>query len=49
MGVTTGIAITRRQAIKVTYVDGMLTRVGSDVSSIGLSYSIIWRNGRRSR
>lgn len=49
LGVTAGIAITRRQAIKVTYFNGVWSRVGSDMSSFGVSYSVIWRNGRRSR
>ena len=44
-GGTFGIAITRRQAIKIAYFDGVITRVGADVRSIGLSYSFIWKTG----
>lgn len=46
VGVTFGIVLSRRQAIKISFFDGVLTRVGSDVRSIGVSYNVIWKTGR---
>lgn len=45
-GATLGIAVTRRQAIKVSYFKGVLTRVGRDIASVGISYNLIWLKGR---
>ncbi len=45
-GGTFGYALNRRQAIKVTYFDGVLTRVGGDIRSIGISYNFIWQRGQ---
>jgi hypothetical protein len=45
-GGTFGYAINRRQAIKIAFFDGVVTRVGSDIRSIGISYNIIWQRGR---
>ncbi len=45
-GVTLGIGLTARQAIKVSYFDGVLSRVGVDIRSIGVSYNVIWLKGR---
>jgi hypothetical protein len=45
-GVTGAFALNSRQAIKLTYFKGTVTRVGSDIGSIGVSYTRILRNGR---
>lgn len=45
-GATFGIPIGVRQAIKISYFQGMVTRVGTDIRSIGVSYNIIWMKGR---
>jgi len=45
-GATLGISLTARQAIKVTYFDGFISRVGADSQSIGISYNLIWLKGR---
>ncbi len=44
-GGTFGYALNRRQAIKVTYFDGVITRIGGDIRSIGISYNLIWQKG----
>ena len=46
LGATFGIAVTRRQGIKVSYFKGTWTRVGTDIESIGVSYNLIWLKGR---
>jgi hypothetical protein len=46
VGATFGIVLSRRQAIKITYFDGAVTRVGGSISSIGISYSVVWLRGR---
>ncbi|MCX6631632.1 MAG: hypothetical protein NTW28_28815, partial [Candidatus Solibacter sp.] len=45
-GGTVGYALNRRQAIKVTFFDGAVTRIGGDIRSIGISYNVIWQKGR---
>jgi hypothetical protein len=45
-GVTYNYRIDRRQAIKVVYFRGATTRIGNDIQSIGVGYSVIWLNGR---
>jgi hypothetical protein len=45
-GVTLGIGLTPRQAIKVSYFNGVTTRNGADVRSLGISYNIVWLKGR---
>ncbi len=46
LGATFGFALDKRQAIKVSFFDGVDTRVGSDVRSFGVSYNFIWQKGR---
>lgn len=46
LGATLGIILNRRQSIKISYFRGAVTRVGGDVSSIGVSYNVIWLTGR---
>ena len=46
LGVTLGVAISRRQAVKISYFNGVTTRIGSDIGSFGISYNIIWLKGR---
>ena len=46
LGASLGIALGRRQALKISYFKGAVTRVGGDISSIGVSYNIIWLGGR---
>ena len=48
-GATFGIALNRRQAIKISYFEGALTRVGTDIRSLGISYNVIWQTGRLKR
>jgi hypothetical protein len=45
-GATLGIALNRRQALRIAYFDGTTTRVGSDISSISIAYQVIWQGGR---
>ncbi|HYI93854.1 MAG TPA: transporter [Bryobacteraceae bacterium] len=46
LGASFGIALTGRQSIKISYFNGVDTRIGSDIRSIGLSYNIIWLSPR---
>jgi len=46
LGASIGIALGRRQSVKISYFKGAVTRVGGDISSIGVSYNIIWLGGR---
>jgi hypothetical protein len=45
-GVTFGISPAPRHAIKFTFFDGLHTRIGNDVRSIGVAYNIVWQQGR---
>lgn len=45
-GVTFGISPAPRHAIKFTFFDGLHTRIGTDVRSIGVAYNIVWQQGR---
>jgi hypothetical protein len=45
-GITFGIGLTARQAIKVSYFSGVTTRTGADIRSLGISYNIVWLKGR---
>ncbi len=45
-GVTLGIAVGPRQALRFAYFKGTTTRVGSDISSISVAYQVIWNRGR---
>jgi hypothetical protein len=46
-GATFGIAIARRQALRFAYFNGVTTRFGSDISSISVSYQVLWQRGQR--
>lgn len=46
VGVTFCLTLNPRHAIKVTYFDGTVSRVGADIRSIGISYNIVWLRGR---
>ena len=46
LGATLGISLRPRHAVKISYFRGAITRVGTDVSSIGISYNVIWQKGR---
>ena len=46
IGATLGVSVSRRQMIRVTFFDGAMTRVGADIRSIGISYSVTGRKGR---
>jgi len=46
LGATLGITVNPRQAIKITYFDGAVSRIGADIRSIGVSYNIVWLRGR---
>lgn len=45
-GATWGWSLHPRHAIKVVYFSNVITRVGSDLRSIGISYNFIWLRGR---
>jgi hypothetical protein len=46
IGVTYGISLSRRQALKFAYFSGATTRVGADIRSVSVAYQIIWMKGR---
>lgn len=46
LGYTWGWNLHPRHAIKVVYFRNVITRVGSDLRSIGISYNFIWLRGR---
>jgi Putative MetA-pathway of phenol degradation len=46
LGATFGIALTQRQALRFAYFDGVTARIGSDISSISVSYQVIWQRSR---
>jgi len=46
MGLTYGLRVTPRQAIRFSYFKGVTTRIGSDISSVGVAYQVIWATGR---
>jgi hypothetical protein len=45
-GVTLGISLNRRQALRFAYFDGATSRIGADISSASVAYQAIWHNGR---
>lgn len=45
-GATLGIAMGRRQAVRLAYFHGATTRIGSDIGSISLAYQMIWLGAR---
>jgi hypothetical protein len=46
LGATWGVSLHPRHAIKIVYFRNVITRVGSDLRSIGVSYNFIWLRGR---
>ncbi len=46
LGATLGVVINRRQSLRMSYFDGVLTRIGTDVSSFGIAYNYIVTKGR---
>jgi len=46
LGASFGIVLNRRQSLKISYFKGAVTRLGGDISSIGVSYNVIWLRGR---
>ncbi len=46
LGASLGISLTPRQAIKFGYFSGLITRLGSDIHSFGISYNVIWLSPR---
>jgi hypothetical protein len=45
-GATWGLTLHPRHTIKVVYFRNVITRVGSDLRSLGISYNFIWLRGR---
>jgi hypothetical protein len=45
-GATLAIPLTRHQALRFAYFDGVTARVGADISSISVAYQVIWQRGR---
>jgi Putative MetA-pathway of phenol degradation len=46
LGATFGIALDRRQALRLAYFRGATTRIGSDIASISVTYQVIWQGWR---
>ncbi len=46
LGATFGVVVNRRQSLRISYLDGVLTRIGTDVSTIGIAYNYIVMRGR---
>lgn len=46
MGATYGYLLSRRQAIRFSWFSGVTTRIGSNITSIGLAYQFLWSEGR---
>ena len=46
LGATFGMVITRRQALRISYFDGVTTRIGSDIRTLGITYTVIVMRGR---
>ena len=44
-GISYAISLRPRHAIKFSYFGGYVTRVGTDIRSVGISYNIVWRKG----
>jgi hypothetical protein len=45
-GATFGFSLGARQAIKITFFDSFLNRVGAATHSAGISCNLIWQKGR---
>ena len=46
VGATLNIGLTPRQALKINYFEGTVSRIGSDIRSIGVAYNVVWNKGR---
>lgn len=42
-GGTLGIALKRRQALRIAYFHGATTRIGTDISSLSIAYQVLWQ------
>jgi hypothetical protein len=46
VGATFGVVITRRQSLKISYFNGVTSRIGTDIGSLGIAYNFILMKGR---
>jgi hypothetical protein len=46
LGATFGVVITRRQSIRISYFEGVTARIGTDIRTIGITYTVIAMRGR---
>ena len=46
IGGTYGFLLSPRQALRFTCFTGVTTRVGTDITSVGMAYQFIWASGR---
>jgi Putative MetA-pathway of phenol degradation len=46
LGATFGISLKKHQALRFAYFRGAVTRVGTDISSVSVTYQVIWNRGR---
>jgi hypothetical protein len=46
LGATVGMVVTPRQALRISFFDGVITRIGSDVTTVGITYTLILVKGR---
>jgi len=45
IGVTFSVPVTRRQALKWSYADGAITRIGGDFRTVSFGYQYLWGGG----
>jgi hypothetical protein len=46
LGATFGMVVNRRQSLRISYFNGVTTRVGTDVGTLGIAYNFIVMRGR---
>jgi len=46
LGATFGMVITRRQSLKISYFEGVTSRIGTDIRTLGIAYTYIVMRGR---
>jgi hypothetical protein len=46
LGATFGVVISRRQSLRISYFSGVTTRIGTDISTLGIAYNFILMKGR---
>lgn len=46
VGGTYGFLLSRRQLIRVSYFEGVVSRTGTDIRTIGVAYQFVWPQGR---